>query len=104
MLNDEILLAMRTSYNGFFSSNQSFSNWASENEIDIDKFEYVFYQGYSLLRPTYFGEEIDIEQTKEEWEQVKTRYIEYLYRHDLHAARGILSLVDYVKREINTRC
>ena len=100
MLNNEILLAMLTSYNGFISSNQSFSNWALENEIDIDKFEYVFYQGNSWLRPAYFGEEIDIEQTKEEWEQVKARYIEYLYQHDLYDSRGILALVDYVKREI----
>ena len=99
MLNNGIL-SMHANYYEFISCNISFGEWALKNEIDIDKFKYVFCQDHSFFIPAHFGEEIDIEQTKIEWQQVKGRYIEYIYQHDLHNSRGILSLVDFVKREI----
>lgn len=55
-----------------------------------------------MLRTTHFDEEIDVEQTKKEWEQVKSEYIQYIYHHDLYSPRGILALVDFVKQEIMT--
>jgi len=80
----------------FICLNMDFCDWAEKNGISTNEFECLYRFGESY----FFDKDVDVDQIKKEMKQVIEQYIEDRYHHDLCDPRGILELVDFVKREI----
>lgn len=86
----------------FICNNSDFCNWCEHNGISISKFKGVQTQNNFWGSTYFYDKDVDDEQVKKEVQQIIDKYIEDRFYHDLGAPRGILALVDFVKKEIMT--
>jgi len=96
------ILSMHSNYMDFICNNKDFRNWCKNNRISIGNFKGVYTQNNFCGESYFYDKDADIEQLKKETMPVIDKYIEYRYYHDLHDPRGILALVDFVKKEVMT--
>lgn len=96
------ILSMHSDNMDFICHNMDFHNWCKNNGISIGNFKGVHTQNNFWGEFYFYDKDADVEQVKKETQQVIDKYIEYRYYHDLHDPRGILALVDFVKKEVMT--
>lgn len=96
------ILSINSDILNFICLNMDFRNWSKKNGISIDKFNGIYHQNSFFGDYYFYDEEVDVEQITKDIQPVIDKYIEDRYYYDLHDPRGILALVDFVKKEVMT--
>lgn len=96
------ILSIHSNDMDFICNNMDFRNWCKNNGISIGNFKGIHTQNSYYGESYFYDTDVDVEQVKKEIQPIIDRYIEYRYYHDLHDPRGILALVDFVKKEVMT--
>ena len=84
----------------FICNNVDFRNWCKNNEDSISELKGLYTYDAFFGEIYFYIDDLEGEQVKKDVLLVIDKYIEYRYYHDLHDSRGILALVDFVKKEI----